>query len=155
MISNVSVTSGFDYVELRWNIPRYPPERYKVTYLCSINCTWISNCGIDRIVNLTTSNKHVTPKNNFIKLPKPTPKCICTLKLVAVYNPASIDSGIVITYKALAAANTSKFTFVQDFHKHSMCMQLSSGVCYCEILKLFLNGSLIGEIFKIVQCEKN
>lgn len=121
MIPNCSLTSGSDYVELMWNSPQYPPSTYKVTYLCIINCTWMPNRGIDRIVNLTTSN--LTSEDTSIRVRKLNSKSICTLKLVAVYNPASTDSGIAIIYKT-PTGNTSKFTFGREFHKNCMGIQL-------------------------------
>lgn len=106
MIPYCSHTSGSGYVELMWNIPQYPPERYEVTCVCIVNSILLTNRHNDRVVNIRMAN--LTSNSTSVRVPKLSPNSICTLKLIAVYNPASIDPGIMITYITLAA-NTSKF----------------------------------------------
>ena len=106
MILNYSLTSESDYVQLMWNSPQYHPERYQLTYVCVTNSTSAKTCSSNiyfvntRILNLSSDSSSVT----FIDLDA---NSICVMKLVAFFNPASIDSGIVFTVKTIAS-NTSK-----------------------------------------------
>ena len=115
MIPSCSLTSGSDYFELMWKSPQYRPEIYERTYLCINLLTCLHNCSVADFIRPKVSILHSNSTSFSIRDLRPD--SVCVLKLVAVYNPASIDSGIVITSKTLAA-NKSKRTFGWDFLKN-------------------------------------
>ena len=114
MIPYCFLMVGSDYIELMWRLPLYRPERYELTYLCIIKCTPQPISRIDYIINSTMLNisSHVTN----IRIRNLCPNTMCILRLITVYNPASIDSGIVLTSKTLSV-NTSKCTFGREVYK--------------------------------------
>ena len=94
MIRTYSIVSGLNYVELNWTHLKFLPQKYQLKYMFTMKARRTSenvkkNCHVTRTKNLcydTTSARKsdLCPSSNY------------TLILVAVYNPASIDSGIKI-----------------------------------------------------------
>ena len=90
MIRSHSVESGSDYFEVNWTRPKFLPKRYQLMDVCT--CTHRqdeSNYVMKRMQNLSSDC-------NSVKISDLRPSSICILLLLAVYNPASIDTGIVI-----------------------------------------------------------
>ena len=112
MIPNGSLASGSNYVELKWKGPQYRPKMYHLLYLCIIRTTCLPRSPIADFVQWTMLN--LSSDIKAIKIKDLRPNFICVLKIVASYNPASIDSGIVVTSLSLAE-NTSKCTFAWEF----------------------------------------
>ena len=109
MITKCSLTSASNYVELVWKSPPYPPARYEVTYLCIIKSTCLHIQNNSLVVSVNARLLKLSSDGTFIRILGLRPDSLCVLKLLAFYNSASIDPGIVITLKTLAA-NTSKWT---------------------------------------------
>ena len=99
MIHAHSVASGSDYVELNWTRPNFQPERYQLKYVCTSKpmCTFS-----DDINNyIRTQAQNLSSDTTFFTILNLRPCSICMLFLLAVYNPASIDSGLAITGSTL------------------------------------------------------
>ena len=107
MITKCSFTSASNYVELAWESPPHQPARYELTYLCIITSTCLRKS--DLVVFPDTRFLKLSSESTFISISDLRPDSLCVLKLLAFYNSASIDPGMVITFKTLAA-NTSKWT---------------------------------------------
>ena len=95
MIHSHNLTYGSDYVELHWTHPKFLPERYKLKYMFTMKHTCTPN--YDRNIYETRDTQSLTTDTNSFRISGLRPSSICKLNLVAVYNPASIDSGIEIT----------------------------------------------------------
>ena len=102
MIPTHSLTriSGSDFVELIWTSPQYQPERYSMNYLCIILKGSFPNCSIADFVSARMRN--LSSDSTSIRIRDLHSNTICVLNLVALFNPASIDPGIVIALKTLA-----------------------------------------------------
>ena len=91
MIRTYSLATGLDYIELNWTNPKFLPERYQLKYMCTMKGTSKYKDGnINYIVNKTKNISSVTTSVIISDL-HPS---ICTVILLAVYNPASTDTGI-------------------------------------------------------------
>ena len=95
MIRSHSVDFGPDYVKLNWPHPKFAPVMYQVKYMVTINSTCTSNHGTHNYT--MTEAKSLRSEPNSVTLPSSS----CRLNLLAVYNPASIDTGIDITITPL------------------------------------------------------
>ena len=102
MISTESFTftSGLNYVHLTWTRPKYLPEIYELKHVCITEpkCRHDDN-STDFI---KASVKYLSCDSGSFRLSDLCPSTKCVLNLVAVYNAAGIDSGIVITVRTLA-----------------------------------------------------
>lgn len=99
---------------MMWNSPQYHPERYELTYLCIANSTCCpETCHEPILVNSRILN--LNSDSTSFRLFDIRAFSVCVLRLVAIFNPASIDSGIVFTAKMIAA-NTSKLKSRLGFH---------------------------------------
>ena len=104
MIRSHSVSSGPDYIKLKWTSPKYRPERYQLQFVCTTKPTYtLSN---DTMNNVTTKTHTLISDTTSFTI-SALRRSICILILVAVYNPASIDKGIVIS-GATVDEDTSK-----------------------------------------------
>ena len=91
---------------MTWNSPQYHPERYELTYLCIANSTRCpESCHEPMVVSTRILN--LGSYSTSFRLLDFRTYSVCVLRLVAIFNPASIDSGILFTARMLAA-NTSK-----------------------------------------------
>ena len=95
MIDAHSVTSGPHYVELNWCRPKFQPERYQLNYVCTMKPTCTPGHAENNYVMIKIQN--LSSDSTSITIPDIRSSSICMLILLAVYNPASIDSGIAIT----------------------------------------------------------
>ena len=92
MIHVYSIATGLDFIELKWTNPKFSPERYQLKYMCAMKSTSKSKAGnINYFVNKTINLSSVTTSVIIFDL---HPSSICTVILLAVYNPASMDTGI-------------------------------------------------------------
>ena len=114
MIPQYSLTSESSFANLTWKSPKYRPENYEFTYVCIANNTCLAKtCSLNscvvkpKIINLISETTSVIIRDL-------RPDSICILKLVTFFNPASIDSGIVLTVKTLPP-NTSKCNQGMEF----------------------------------------
>ena len=92
MIRNHSLASGMDYVELNWTHPKFLPERYQLKYMCTMKPTCAPNHNINQSV--MTNVQSLSSNTTSVRVIDLRRSSICMLFLLAVYNPASIDSGI-------------------------------------------------------------
>ena len=109
MIRDHSLTSGSDYVKLIWTRPKFPPERYQVTYMCTMKARFTRKYDMENYV--TKNTQYLRSGTTSFRISDLRPRSNCTLTLLAVYNWVSIDSGITITGTTLDEA-TSKRTLV-------------------------------------------
>ena len=101
---------GLDYVQLNWTHPKFLPERYQLEYLCVVKPTCTPNHDMNQ--SITTSEQNLTLDTTSVRISNILQNSICMLFLLAVYNPASIDSGIVITG-----------TLDEDTGKRTLCLR--------------------------------
>ena len=106
MIRHYSVSTGSNYVELKWTYPMFLPERYQMKYMCGMKLKATSTPNLDMKIHLVKSAQSLSRDTTSVRLSDLRPGSICVLILVAVYNPASIDAGITI------AGSTSKENFI-------------------------------------------
>ena len=95
MIGSHSVASGPDYIKLNWTHVQFQPERYQLKYLCTMKpkCT----LSHDTYYHFMIKEKNGSFDATSFTISHLSPSTICMLILLAVYNPASIDTGIMIT----------------------------------------------------------
>lgn len=109
MIRGHFMASGSDYVELIWTRPKFLPEKYQVTYTCTVMTRFTPND--DKKNRITSNTQYLSSGTTSFRISDLCPRSICTLILLAVYNRASIDSGITIT-GTTENEGTSKKTLV-------------------------------------------
>ena len=112
MIHAYSLATGLDYVELNWTRPRFLPESYQLKYKCAVKVT--SNYRDVNKIYITGSTKNLTSDSISFRICNLRPGSICTLILLAVYNPASIDSGVVITGNTLDEQPSKRNSCLSD-----------------------------------------
>ena len=103
MIRSHSVTSGTNYITLKWTHPRFQPERYQLKYVCTMKSTCVPIQDTNHSIIIKTQN--LTSNTTLFTISDLRPASICILTLLAVYNPASIDKGITITRTTLDGAS--------------------------------------------------
>ena len=94
MIRLHSLVSGSDYINLNWTRPEFLPGMYQLKFAVTMKPlrTSIHNMN-DSVVAKTLNLSSTTTSVNISGL---RPSSICKINLLAVFNPASIDSGITI-----------------------------------------------------------
>ena len=95
MIGDHSVAPGPHYIELNWCLPKFLPERYQIKYVCTMKPTYTPDHSENNYVMTNTQN--LSSDSTSITISDIRSSSICMLILLAVYNPASIDTGIAIT----------------------------------------------------------
>ena len=95
MIRAHSVSFGRDYVTLNWTHPRFQPERYELSYVCTMKLICTSSHETNR--SITTKTQNLSSDITSVRITDIHPGSICMIFLFALYNPASIDFGITIT----------------------------------------------------------
>ena len=95
MIHNVSTTAGTDFIDITWSVPSILPWMYKISISCWLLCTEIEY----KWARFDTSPYRTTQNVDGL-----LPGSICTFILQAVYNPASVDDGIVRTVLTMNAS---------------------------------------------------
>ena len=96
MIRTYSFASGSDYVQLNWIHPKFLPEKYQLHYACRMETCSTNH---EKNYSILASTQNLSSNTTFVRISNLRPSSNCSLFLLAVYNPASIDSGIVITGK--------------------------------------------------------
>ena len=106
MIHGRSLVSGSDYVELNWTHPNFLPERYQVTYKCIMKATATPKFGMK--YHVMTNTQYLSSGTTSFRISGLRPSSTWKLILIAVYNRASIDSGITRTGSTLDKATGIK-----------------------------------------------
>lgn len=112
-----------DGVEVFWLPPRfYLPTYFEVTTHCQL--TYNSTCASDDCC-LIKQKVHVASNVTSILVGHVLPGSVCHITLIAVYNPAAIDSGITTTFKiALASEFITMYIYLRrlmlKLHKLSL-----------------------------------
>ena len=94
MISTPTFTSGSNYIKLMWTRPKYYPEIYELKYVCVMNNASGNHYSSTYILKSMTN--YLTTGCCSFKISDLRPNSICVLNLIAIYNPASSDTGKVI-----------------------------------------------------------
>ena len=130
MIRSHSVASGPDYVKLNWTHPKFQPERYKLKHVCTMKPTCTPRNATNQYI--TTKTQILSSDTTSVTIADLRPSSICMLILLAVYNPASIDSGIAITGTTLdedgREINSGLHNFITTVRN-----------CYCLYFQLHMN----------------
>ena len=113
MIQACSLATGLDYIELSWTHPRFLPESYQLKYMCTLKVTSKYN----KKNYIQEKTRKLNSDTSSVRIPDLHPSSICTLILVAVYNPASIDSGITITGTTLDEHSSKRNSGLRDFKR--------------------------------------
>ena len=113
MIHDLSLFSGSDYVELIWTCPRFPPGSYQVSYMCTVKDRFMLKH--DKKNYITKNIQYLSSGTTSFRISDLRPRSKCTLILLAVYNRASIDSGITITGATLDEATSKGNLGLNDF----------------------------------------
>ena len=122
MIHTYSAATGLHYLELNWNHPRFLPQRYQLKYMCTMkNMYKYKNVNENYYLEGT---KNLTSNTTSARISNVYPGSICTIFLLAVYNPASIDSGIEITKGTLREYISKRNSGLNDFI-------ITLGYCLC------------------------
>ena len=103
MIRSHSVTSGTNYIKLKWTQPRFQPERYQLKYVCTMKSTCVPSHDTNH--SIMTKTQNLTSNTTLFTISDLHPTSICILTLLAIYNPASIDKGITIKGTTLDGAS--------------------------------------------------
>ena len=133
MIHDFRAVPFHHHIELNWKALVINPLRYSVWYSC-------------RYVRANTpyiqGDHNFSSKTVFVKISKLRPGSVCRVRLRAVYNPASIDRGLV---EVLETKPASKF-----IHVARMCMRIyvvniilgtCIGISTCCMHKLLLSNA--------------
>ena len=124
MVCIHSLATGSHYIELNWTRPRFLPEKY-ILYV-QYACTLKPRCRFKNDKNKygKTNAQCLTSDTTSVTISELRPKSECRLLLFAVYNPASIDSGIVITGTTLDEGTCNRNICLVDYHNntHLLCI---------------------------------
>ena len=115
MIYHYSFTCEWDYLEINWTQPRFLPEWYQVThkYTCTVNAASVFNYEMESYV--ITNQHYLSSGTTSFRLSNLCVRSAWTLILKAVYNPASIDSGIMITGPTFTKTTSKRNSALGDF----------------------------------------
>ena len=108
MIRLDSFVSGLDYFKLNWTHPKFLPEKYRLNYFCTVKPTSTIKHGKNN--SFMENAQNLSSNTTSVRISELRPNSICMVFLLAVYNPASIDSGIAITGMT-SSGDTSKKIF--------------------------------------------
>ena len=116
MIHHYSLTRGLRYLELKWIRPKFLPEKYQLKYQCTAGCNKkLLKCKNVEEKYILQETKNLTSNTTLVRISNLQPGTICRLFLLAVYNPASIDSGIAIKRTTLRESTSKLFSVVNYF----------------------------------------
>ena len=113
MIRLHSFVSETDYIQLNWTRPDFLPEMYQLKYTVTMKTIYASIHKLNGSVMIKTLN--LSSENTSVRISGLRPSSICTINLLAVFNPASIDSGIEITGRTLDEDTSEKNHCLYDF----------------------------------------
>ena len=97
MVSFDSVSKGTNKIQIFWTIPKYFPYWYQQTTSCRLLCDQENYYLTEREIESSKSSSVAYDLR---------PASVCLIKLVAVYNPASIDPGIQLLVRTLHASKS-------------------------------------------------
>lgn len=128
MINHLNSTASDNSITLIWTKPRYFPQYYQVIFSCTWTCHNLIKIKRESMVSAlatahTIENLH--------------PASECDFVFSAVYNPASIDSGIAHSSKTLYPSKhiksfkACKYIHVVTFN----CIQLLSWLIHYVVQK--------------------
>ena len=130
MICTHSLSTGSDYIKLNWSRPKFLPEKYllHVQYASTLKprCTFKN----ERKKYFKENAQCLTSNTTSVRISDLRPSSVCTLLLLAVYNPASIDLGIVIRGKTSDEGISKRNLCLLDYHNNcnllyvAMCLSL-------------------------------
>ena len=129
MIHAYSLATGLDYVEVNWTHPRFLPESYQLKYRCAVKVT--SNYKAVNKIYITGRTKNLTSDSISFRIFNLRPGSTCTLILLAVYNPASIDSGVVITGNTDEQPSKRNSGLCDFIRTHLVTFHVTIPVCIC------------------------
>ena len=95
MVSFDSVRKGTNHIEIFWTIPKYFPYWYQHTTSCRLLC--------DQENYYLTERERDSSRTSSLAYDL-RPASVCMIKLVAVYNPASNDPGILLLVRTQQAS---------------------------------------------------
>ena len=95
-----SVIPGETQLSISWTPPKFPP----INYIHTVSCKLL--CDPTTYYLTETATSRLNHSTKFLAL---QPGSICLVKLLAVYNPASVDQGIGLSAHTLFSG---KFTNV-------------------------------------------
>ena len=113
MIRDHLLASGSDYVQLIWTYPQFVPETYQVTYTCTMISRFTPT--YDMKYNITSTTQYLSSDTTSFRISDLRPRSNCTLILLAVYNWASVDSGITITGTTIDEDTSKKYFGLNHF----------------------------------------
>ena len=89
MIKTLETTANLNYVRVEWRRPKFEPMYYKLSYSCKLK---------HDVTDYISKKFILIDSNEFTyKIRSVFPDSLCKLTLHAVYNLASVDSGITTT----------------------------------------------------------
>lgn len=103
MITQLKTRSGTNYTQLSWTPPRLLPDHYKLTIVCKHKC---NNKEYLRSTLKIFSNESV------VRVDYLPPWSECDNTLTAVYNPSSLDPGILRTISTAIDSKSYCFQLV-------------------------------------------
>ena len=139
MVRPHTFVSGLDYVRLNWTRPKFPPEQYQFSFVCTRNPTCAPIQDMDN--SILGNMQFLSSDTTFVRISGLGPSSSCTLFLLAVYNPASIDSGISIT----------GMTLHEDTRKRNPCLGdyvINLNYCFC-LIYMYMYDSQCGAFANI------
>ena len=129
MIRSHSLASGSDYVKLNWTHPKFQPESYQLKYVCTMKPTCTTRNDTDEYI--TTKTENLSSNTTSVTIPDLRPSSICMLILLAMYNPASIDTGIAIIVTTLDVDAREINPGLHYFIIPLIIVCISSDMCAC------------------------
>ena len=124
MIHSVSPATGLHYLELNWNHPKFLPERYQLKFICTMK--YIFKYKNDNENYTLEGTKSLTSNGTSARISNLRPGTVYKVSLLAVYNPASIDSGIAITRTTLNEYISKRNFGLKEFKitiSYCLCLQ--------------------------------
>ena len=100
MIKDFTVDTTYDTVTIRWDKPEYLPQLYEWTLSCTLACG--NPPYVKQSVNIGSSETQDFISNLI-------PGSCCEIRFFAVYNPASLDSGLAKTVYTKEKGEQSMF----------------------------------------------
>ena len=126
MIKLEPAVCGSDFVHLKWKIPKYLPDRYRLRYSCKLSMQ------VNHYIQATIEN--IMCNSIGLKISGLNPQSTCVLTVFAIYNPASIDSGITVILKTL---KKGKFTLLS---KNCLVRDTCIYTCTCVQINVYQGG---------------
>ena len=101
-ITDLNLKAGSTFIEIKWSRPPIQPIHYSVSTSCK--ATWTNSANTIKSEEVPGDRKSTVVTGLY-------PRSKCEVKFIAVYNPASLDTGIFRTVSTKKAGRR-KFLFV-------------------------------------------